>query len=105
MFGAIARHFQRRMSDRWPVTEAHVFQTVIDQNSQATWTCRVVYSYCLQGDYFSGEDERTFATENAAEKFEEQFPKGRKILIRYHPGNPELTMLRDEDNRAFIVNA
>jgi hypothetical protein len=105
VLGAVARHFQRRISDRWPVTEAHVFQTIIDQNSKATWMCRVVYSYSLRGDYFSGEDERVFATESAAEKFEEQFPKNRKILIRYHPGNPELTMLREEDNSAYAVTS
>jgi len=97
------RKLQRRNSDQWPIVEAHVFQTVTDHNSQATWICRGVYSYSVSGDYLSGEDERTFASEGAAEKFQDQFPKGRKILIRYHPGNAELTMLREEDNPVYAT--
>src|SRR6267142_415977 len=51
VLGAIVRKLQRRNSDQWPIVEAHVFQTVTDHNSQATWICRVVYSYSVSGDY------------------------------------------------------
>src|SRR5689334_20543960 len=97
---AIARRGLRKNSRDWPLIPATIFDTLIDQESKATWTCRVTYSYSVDGDYHSGEDVRTFPSEGAAEKFESMYPRGRKVRIRCLEGAPEVTTLRDEDNES-----
>jgi hypothetical protein len=98
VFNAFGRRLLRGKGSSWTLIPATVFDTLIDQESKMTWTCKIVYSYSVDGEYYSGEDVRTFATEDAAEKFESMYPRGRKVLIRCLQGAPALTVLRDEDN-------
>jgi hypothetical protein len=58
----------------------------------------IVYSFSVNGEYFSGSERRAYETEKAAEKFLGRFRRGQSVFIRYDPANLEMTTLRDQDN-------
>jgi len=56
----------------------------------------VTYTYVPNGEYYSGCYERTFLKKNSAETFASNV-KGRMVLVRYQPQQPERSALLEQD--------
>jgi Protein of unknown function (DUF3592) len=83
-------------SKKWPVAEAMV---TADLARDATLTHSVVevpYTYRFQGELYTGlHEEPSFG--GAGSKFMQRFAKGRRFVVRVNPADPEVSIMRDED--------
>jgi len=55
------------------------------------------YSYAAGSEYYSGYFQRVFVFEDTADDFAALFPRGRKILVHYHPNKPDVSTVFKQD--------
>jgi hypothetical protein len=58
---------------------------------------RVMYSYQVDGEFYSGELLRSFALPVQAERFSNRYKKDLPVVIRVHPYKPDVSVLREDD--------
>ena len=91
-----AEWWKRRRSTDWSLVQGRVHE------AQATWerrfwVVRLSYSYSANGEYYSGEDKQRFATERRANEYMERFPSNATIFVRYNPNDPEVSVMRRDE--------
>jgi hypothetical protein len=57
----------------------------------------IVYTYRLDGGFYGGVDEKPFFLESSAKQYAEQLARGDSLVVRVKPGQPEVSIVRDED--------
>lgn len=75
-----------------------VEQTCCDQVRRGRYTPGILYSYQVNGEYFSGQyqlQETRRSTEDALELARPWLKK--KIFVRYKPGDPQTSAFLPED--------
>jgi hypothetical protein len=92
----LRRRWQGRAAEGWPMTNGTVEQRYVAGEKRMA-IATIAYSYSVDGEYFAGFCEQAFPVEELAEKFIDRFPKDAKILVRYQPGKPSRSVLREED--------
>jgi hypothetical protein len=55
----------------------------------------IVYSYRFEGELYTGLHEEPCLFSES--EYMERFPKGRSFVVRVKPGEPEISVVRDED--------
>ncbi len=93
---------QGRASAGWPSAEGRVIMSSVNSRSSRTksirkYTARVVYSYAVDGRKFNG-DRVTFCDgadcdHDSAYGVTNRYPVGRRVTVRYKPGNPKECVL------------
>lgn len=82
-----------RVSKEWPETYARIERHVaVPRNGGKSggWTEWIVpYSYQLAGEYYSGE----ISLDVGSNPLKEEYPAGRKILVRYNPCDPAVSVI------------
>ena len=105
--GAAARYWRTRGNQNWQTVEGRIFQAVHftqDETGRGTGNyVRVMYSYQVNGEFYSGELLRSFVTSGQAERFADRYKRDMQVLIRVHPHNPELSALREDDNTTRLA--
>jgi hypothetical protein len=61
------------------------------------WRATVIYSYCCEGEYWSGETSRPFAREEDADAYVHLHPSGSSLMVRVDPGGPAKSVVLTED--------
>jgi hypothetical protein len=57
----------------------------------------VVYTYRIDGGFYGGVDEKPFSLESTAKQYADQFARGDSLIVRVKPGEPEVSIVHDED--------
>jgi hypothetical protein len=60
----------------------------------------IVYTYHFDGSFYGGVDEKPFLLESSANACAGEFHRGDTLIIRVKPGEPETSLVRDEDQIA-----
>lgn len=82
-------------ADSWPVEQATVeFANVreVFKRHVHYFLGELAYSYCVEGEYFSGFCVCRFPTEKGARDFAETF-RGKTIPVRYNPEDPAISLM------------
>lgn len=86
-------------SRSWPEVEAtvetHSREWKIDRHPPC-WEAAIGFSYRVHGEYYAGYFCQGFGREEQADEFLASLPKGTKVVVRYDPKRPELSVLDDE---------
>lgn len=100
---AIIVWVRKRSSRHWPVTFGNVESTSTYQDG-SMWRTDVSYSYTIEKEFYPGELRlRSWSERKATEK--ELRWKGRKIGVRYSPRNPQISVVRIEDQAWLYAEA
>lgn len=62
-----------------------------------TWKAILTYSYCAEGDYWSGETSRSFVREKDAGAYAAAHPSASVVMVRACPGKPNKSVVLAED--------
>jgi hypothetical protein len=92
--GAMAwawKKWQTRGNSHWPTTQATVWSYRQDPKTQI-----IVYTYCIDGQFYSGEFDApkpwSFKLTGRNPPVEELYPKGTMFPIHYNSENPALSV-------------
>ena len=82
----------------WPTIQGSVGSATVCRQDGVipSHLVRVLYTYIVNGEYYSGLYERTFLRKNSAESFASGL-KGQLALVRYQPNLPERSTLLKRD--------
>jgi hypothetical protein len=94
----VARRLRARRSIDWRETTA----TVVGASCRTTLflprpVAEIVYTYRIDGGFYGGVDEKPFFSESPAKQYADQFNRGGNLVVRVKPGQPEVSIVRDED--------
>jgi hypothetical protein len=64
----------------------------------------VIYSYEVGGSMFTGTNDKPFIEDSSAKAYGRSFPKGRSVIIRIRPGNPETSAMLDLDQKMLDLD-
>ena len=84
-----------RRSSEWPTAEAEVTADPERFDRFSGTTVEVVYSYRVAGELYTGlHEEPCFGS---ASEYMARFAKERRFVVRVKPSQPEVSLVRDED--------
>jgi len=98
LFRCIRRIFARRGSQAWPTQLATIEDTT---TGDAYAKCDVIYSYEIDGDFFTGTNEKPFIRHSSAYEYQKLFQRKSTLMIRIKPGRPDISVVIDSDQSAF----
>ena len=93
LWRVLARNRAATRSLTWPLIKATVHGGA-RCSFDVCRTVEVIYSYSVQGEWYSGKHTEPFMFKHSAEQYAAAFPAGREILVRVSLADPELTVLR-----------
>ncbi len=91
----IAVWLRKRAAREWPTTHGKVEHASSYEND-GTWLTDVSYSYSVAGEFYSGQFQLKALGEKRANDHVLRW-KGQSIAVRYSPKNPEISVVRAED--------
>lgn len=98
---AFSNWWKARGSKQWSSTEATVTADPTESNGYGGTKVEVVYSYRFQDELYTGiHTEPCFGS---ASEYMQRFPSGRRILVRVKPGEPDVSVIRDDDQEDGIL--
>jgi hypothetical protein len=101
IFRSVIRMAKARGSSAWPVVKA----TVTGSSCEATYrgaVAEVTYTYTQQGEYFTGMHREPCILNGSAEEYVARFPAGGDVIIRVKPGEPDVSVVCDDDQTVGI---
>ena len=93
---------KRLMAGGWPSTQGRVeFGSVVEQRVRyvSYFIATIHYSYTASNEYYSGNFERAFLRESAADRFVKSM-KDQMIFVRSSPKHPEKSAVLKHDQLA-----
>jgi hypothetical protein len=94
---AVIRVVKTRRSNAWPVNKATVANSGCPAFSYGGPVAEVGYTYIYEGDYYAGVHREPFLLHGSAKEYAARFSTGSGIIIRVKPGQPETSLICDED--------
>ena len=94
----VARILRARRSKGW----REITATVAGASCQTSLfmprpVAEIVYTNRINGGFSGGADEKPFFFESSAKLYAEQFARGDSMAVRVKPGQPEVSIVLDED--------
>lgn len=94
----VARAVRARKSKTWPEVSAVVCGIRCQsQPYMPRPVAEIVYTYRFEGGFYGGVNRKPFFLEISAKAHAGQFARGDTLVIRVKPGEPETSLVRDED--------
>ena len=87
---------RKRSARYWPIVCGRVEHASSFEKSPGVWLTDISYSYRVADDFYSGQFQLKARSEQKADAAAAQW-KDRNIEIRYSPREPELSVVRIED--------
>ena len=87
------------LASGWYTTQGRVeFGNVVEHRVRyvSYYVATIFYSYSVNNEFYSGEFERAFLRQSAADRFVSSL-KGQMIVIRSHPHRPERSTMLKHD--------
>ena len=92
LIAVVVRNLRERKGQSWPVVEGTVESAqmaAVDGQARA----EVIYSYSVNGEYYSGVFFRVTRSGRKGEEILAHFPKETRVLVHYDPRSPEVSVL------------
>jgi hypothetical protein len=86
---------RKRRSRHWPTTLGNVESASSFEDSWL-WRTDVAYSYSIDHEFYPGEFHLRSRSERKSNEKELRW-RGRKVAVRYSPLNPQMSVVRIED--------
>jgi hypothetical protein len=99
---AVIRVAEIRRSHGWPLSKATVGSSR-PVSSYGGPVAEVGYTYIYEGGYFSGVHQEPFLLRSSAEEYAARFATCNSIVVRIKPGQPETSIVCDEDQVPALV--
>jgi hypothetical protein len=100
----LSRTIRFRGSGRWPAEKAKVTGSRCEGAVYGGPVAEVTYTFTHKGEYCSGMHREPFLSRVSAERYTERFPEGGDIVVRVKPGEPEISIVCDDDQSIDILN-
>jgi hypothetical protein len=98
LFRMIVRDVRARRTNEWRETTATVSGASCQTSSFLPRpVAEIVYTYRIDGGFYGGVDEKPFFFASSAKEYAGQFARGDNLVVRVSPGQPEISIVRDED--------
>jgi len=81
---------------KWATADAVVTGDPVRVEGFFGATVEIVYSYRVEGELYTGLHEE-LAFMGSDSEYMERFTKGRTFVVRVKPGEPEVSVVRDDD--------
>jgi hypothetical protein len=97
--GVVVAKLRRPTMRSWPMVEAAVVSAEAhgaEGDLGTIWSCKLSYSYSVQGEFHGGYCEFLAVREDEADHLVHSF-RGRTILIHYSPKDPAKSAVLRED--------
>jgi hypothetical protein len=81
---------------KWLSVDAAVTADPTRLNRSGCSAVEIVYSYQVDGVLYTGSHEEPF-WDSSETDYMKRFPRGRSLVVRVKPGEPEVVVMRDRD--------
>lgn len=95
----LLRAFRERNCLSWPTKKGTVIRSTCPVLTYGGPVGEVTYTYAYQGEYYSGTHREPFFLRDSAEAYARRVESGSEIVIRVNPEKPELSLVRNNDQR------
>ena len=104
IFKAVVNWVRARGSRKWPSVEATVLADPDRNRGVGCLNVEIFYSYRFDGELYTGSHDEPFLIDSTKE-YAARFPKDGSLVVRVKPGEPEVSVVRDEDQatRATVL--
>jgi|HubBroStandDraft_1064217.scaffolds.fasta_scaffold54895_1 hypothetical protein len=99
----VIRAVRARGSSTWPLEKATVSDSRCPVAPYGGPVAEVGYTYTHEGRYFAGV-HRMPLLRGSAEDYVARFPASSDVVIRVKPGEPEVSLVCDEDQSSGILD-
>ncbi|MGO8797217.1 MAG: DUF3592 domain-containing protein [Candidatus Sulfotelmatobacter sp.] len=104
VFKRIIGQTAARGSDAWPLAEGTVTAPPRAKFRLGRQSIELVYSYRFQGELYTGDHEQSFVLGRSLPDYVKRFGKGSRLAVRVKPEDPEVSVVRNEDQGASPVS-
>lgn len=87
-------------SSPWPLASGTVTATPTSSEELGCPTVEIVYSYRVKGELYTGLHEEPFVSTDALTDYVERLGRGKSIVVRVKPDNPEVSVVCERDQGA-----
>lgn len=94
---SVAQSLKTPGARTWPCAEATVTDEPVVLRTLGCPTVEIVYSYRVEGELYTGLHEEPFLLADSLTDFVGRCSKGQSFLVRYKPGKPEISAVRQQD--------
>lgn len=96
-FRTIMRMIRRRGSRSWPIAKATVTSSAFEHASYGCDVAEVCYAYRVEGELYTGMNEKPFFTDHWGKDYIRYFPPDKEFTVRVKPGDPSVSVVREDD--------
>ena len=89
-------------AESWPMVSATIDRAVVISNDNGYYA-DLLYSYSVNGDYFSGAHQKAFRREKRADEFTASVHH-QQVWVRYRPEDPQDSLIREQDNTGLFLS-
>jgi hypothetical protein len=86
---------------QWLLANATVTTPPRSSEGIACRTVEIVYAFRVKDELYTGLHEEPFLSTESLTDYIERFGEGRHVIVRVKPGNPEVSVVREEDQGAL----
>ena len=84
-------------SGRWPLANSTVTAPPLGSPGLGCQHVEIVYSYRVKGELYTGIHTEPFFLADSLTEYIERFAEGRSVVVRVKPDNPEVSVVREDD--------
>lgn len=95
--------YQQRRSETWPISYGRIDSASVDSQEKKT-KLTLRYTYRVAADTFTGSFRKTFDHPDEGNAWAEALDK-KQVAVRYDPGNPSSSQLREADLEPMVKAA
>jgi len=91
---------RKRSARHWPFTVGKV-ESASNFQDGPVWRTDIAYSYSIGNEFYAGEFQQRSSNEQKSTE-QELRSKGQSIRVRYSPRNPQISVVRIEDQADLL---
>ena len=99
----VARLVRNHKSRNWPTVAATISSTDSERIGFGCPCSQVNPTYSVAGETYTGFHVRGFIFRDSAEEYGNGFMNRGRAVVRIKPGNPECSVLRDDDQKDILL--
>ena len=100
-FNVTAHWLQVCGSGKWLLANATITAQPIGSSRLGCPIVEIVYSYRYKGELYTGIHEEPFLLTESLTDYVARFGEGRSVIVRVKPGNPEVSVVCEDDQGAL----
>ena len=95
LFMRVARLINEQRSNAWPAAEGRVVRAY--SGASLYPAAEIAYKYTVEGKTYTGMNTMPFWLSSSAKVYAGRFLPGTTLILRYKPGKPAVSVVREYD--------